>query len=326
MEHLYRFWLVVICCWSAQISAHEVRPAYLQIEQVGKETYRVLWKVPAKADKRLSIDYTLPTLCWDEKAVSFRLMEGAFVTERDVQCSASLAGQPLTFTGLSASLTDILVRFSHDNQTSTFRVTGDTPTLVLPLQPNTTDILTTYTQLGIEHIVLGFDHLLFVFCLLLISGFNRAIIGVITAFTVAHSVTLVASAMQWVYLAVAPVEACIALSIVYTAARAIELNNQADSSKHLWVSAFCFGLLHGFGFAAALDDIGLPSTALGPALLCFNLGVELGQLVFVALCFIVHRFVVSHLKHLTMIRKMSAYAAGGIASYWVIQRVILIAI
>ena len=323
MKLLIHLCLFLFSVWSGLTVAHEVRPGYLQIDDGTENTYRIIWKVPAKGDRRLVIDYLLPAHCLDVSPVKFRVADGAFVTERQVACGKPLAGEAVSFSGLSATLTDVVVRYTTGSGSSMLRITGDDPRLLIPIEPGITDIVRTYIELGVEHILFGYDHLLFVFCLLLLSGFNRAIIGIVTAFTVAHSLTLLATSMHIIYLAIAPVEACIALSIVYTASRAIE-QKAGSRQHHLWITAFVFGLLHGFGFASALQEIGLPDNAIITALLSFNLGVELGQLTFVAVCYAVFRWGQPRIKRLAEARRYSAYAAGGIAGYWVIQRVLLI--
>jgi hypothetical protein len=160
---------------------------------------------------------------------------------------------------------------------------GATPHVSIPVRQSVASLGGSYFRLGVEHILLGFDHLLFVLCLLILVGNPGRLLGAITAFTVAHSITLGATTLGWIHLASVPVEACIALSIAFVAAEIIRVRSGAASTiqRRPWIASFAFGLLHGFGFASALREIGLPDDAVPVALLFFNLGVEAGQVLFV---------------------------------------------
>jgi hydrogenase/urease accessory protein HupE len=179
-----------------------------------------------------------------------------------------------------------------------------------------------YLQLGVEHLLSGYDHLLFVLGLLLLISTKRTLLITVTCFTLAHSVTLALSVLGWVRLAQAPVEAGIALSIVLLALEVLRPGSSILKSKP-WLAALAFGLLHGFGFASALRQIGLPSDGLLVALLSFNIGIELGQLLVIA-AWIFVGFVAARLplRGITMsqLRPVAAYAIGGVAVFWVLQR------
>jgi hydrogenase/urease accessory protein HupE len=182
----------------------------------------------------------------------------------------------------------------------------------------------TYLALGVEHILTGFDHLLFVLALLLIVKSARRIVATVTAFTVAHSLTLAAATLGFVHLPQPPVEAAIALSIAFVAAEIVHgLDGRPGlTARAPWLVAFAFGLLHGLGFAGALAEIGLPQSAIPLALLCFNLGVELGQLAFVVAllaCLALARR--ARIPWPRAARPLPAYAIGALAMFWVIERV-----
>jgi len=178
--------------------------------------------------------------------------------------------------------------------------------------------------LGVEHILGGVDHLLFVLALLLIVRGGRRIVATITAFTIAHSITLVSATLGWVHVAGPPVEATIALSIVFVAAEVLHgLHGKPGlTARAPWVVAFTFGLLHGFGFAGALAQVGLPQKAIPVALLMFNVGVEVGQLMFVGAVLVVHT-VLRRLPigHASWAQQAVPYAIGSVAMFWVIERI-----
>jgi hydrogenase/urease accessory protein HupE len=202
-----------------------------------------------------------------------------------VSCEGGIVGKPITIENLSHTLTDAIVRFEPlGGAPKTLRVKPDDPVAVIPDRQSWTDVAGTYFVLGIEHILLGFDHLMFVLALLLLVRDVKRLIGAITAFTVAHSITLAATTFGWVRLPSAPVEAVIALSIMFVAVEIMRVRaGQTSLTANMpWLASFAFGLLHGFGFAGALREIGIPEDAAPLALLFFNLGVEAGQLAFIA--------------------------------------------
>ena len=307
--------------------AHEARPAYLQFKQTDAESYDVVWKVPGLGeDKRLAlhVEFAPGTMTIDPLRVSFA--NNAFVHRWRVQRAGGLDGTSIRIAGLQATLTDVLVRVERlDGTTPTIRVTPASPEFVIEASPGYWEVARTYAGLGVEHILIGFDHLLFVLALLMLVRGGKRIMLTVTAFTMAHSITLVAATLGWVDLPGAPVEATIALSIMFLA-REIAMVRQGHASlteRMPWLVAFVFGLLHGLGFAGALAEIGLPQNAIPLALLCFNLGVEIGQLLFVgavlAAVMVSHRWLNGLFRNL---RWLPPYAIGGVASYWLIARVL----
>lgn len=317
-----------------RLQAHEVRPGYLELNEVEGRTYDVLWKVPARGDYRLALYARLPAGCTDAPdAGSF--VGGAFITRWRATCSDGLVGKRIAIDGLAATRTDVLVRVTHlDGNTQTARLTPAQPYLDVVAAPRAVDVARTYLVLGIEHILLGIDHLLFVLGLLLLVGNWKRLIVTVTAFTVAHSVTLAAATLGLVHVPQAPVEAVIALSVMFVASEILRAR-RGDPSLTVrapWLVAFVFGLLHGLGFAGALREVGLPQTEIPIALLFFNLGVEAGQLAFIAMVFaalaaVARLFGPRHgepglVRAERLLRAPLAYLIGCTAAYWTIDRTV----
>jgi hypothetical protein len=306
--------------------AHEVRPAYVGITERAPETYDVVFKVPALGEAlRLGLALRLPD--------GVELVEpprGAFAGRAHVERSrirraGGLAGATIAIDGLAATLTDALVRIElADGAVQTLRVTPDAPSFTVAAAPAAGAVARTYLALGVEHILLGVDHLLFVLALLILVPTWRALLATITAFTLAHSLTLAAATLGWLAVPPPPVEAVIALSIVFVAGEIVHgaRGRPGLSARRPWLVAFAFGLLHGLGFAGALHEIGLPERAIPLALLAFNLGVELGQLLFVgaalAAAALLARLAVRPARGW---RTAAAYGIGVVAAYWLVERI-----
>jgi hydrogenase/urease accessory protein HupE len=316
------------------LAAHEVRPGYLQINEIEPGAYDVLWKVPARGELRLALYARLPPACTGASdAGSF--VGGAFITRWRARCPDGLVGQRISIDGLAATRTDVLVRISHlASATQTARLTPDTPYVDVAASPTRLDVARSYLVLGIEHILLGIDHLLFVLGLLLLVGNAKRLVVTVTAFTVAHSITLAAATLGFVNVPQAPVEAVIALSVMFVAVEILRTAQQRTSltARLPWLVAFVFGLLHGLGFAGALREIGLPQTDIPIALLFFNVGVEVGQLAFIAAVVaalaILARLTASRhgegglVRAERLARAPLAYLIGCTAAYWTIDRTV----
>ena len=332
-----RLWplLVAATCWAASVSAHEVRPAFLDIRESSPDTFEVLWKVPARGEYRLSLHARLPRECSGSPSRG-TLAGGAFVEQWQASCPGGLVGREIAIDGLSATRTDVLARFERaDGTTQTVRLTPEQTSFVVQAAPSALDVSQTYFVLGVEHILLGVDHLLFVLGLLFLVDGWRQLVGTVTAFTVAHSITLAGATLGWVHAPQAPIEATIALSVMFVAA---EILHRAQGRGGLaasapWLVAFVFGLLHGFGFSGALREVGLPEQDIPLALLFFNVGVEIGQLLFIAAVLLVLSVLTRLLRRPgriergpwraeAMIRVPIAYAIGSIAAFWTVQRVV----
>ncbi len=319
------FVVVFILLLNVALDAHEVRPGYLEIRQRSAEIYDVLWKVPARGDLRLRLEVRFPEQC-SITDPSVQMQSGnAFLERWAVRCPEGLAGHSISIDGLVDTMTDVLVRLEHTNgATQVSRLTPAAPSFMVEATPDALQVAATYTTLGIEHILLGIDHLLFVLALLLVVRGSWTLVKTVTAFTVAHSITLALASLGVVHVPGPPVEATIALSIVFVASEIVrgDTNNPGLTKRRPWMIAFAFGLLHGFGFAGALAEIGLPQQDIPIALLMFNVGVELGQLSFVfvvlGLWRVVRRFPI-HGSVWT--EKLPAYGIGIVAAYWTIDRV-----
>jgi hypothetical protein len=253
-----------------------------------------------------------------------------------VLCTGPLAGGTFRIDGLEATETDVLLRIDFaDGSSFTHRLLPSSPEVVIPEQPGALAVIATYTVIGVEHILFGVDHLLFVFALLLlVAGWGR-LVWTITAFTLAHSVTLAAATLDLVTVSGAAVEATIALSILFLATELARRGAAAGAPaatqsqlaapgltlRYPWIVAFAFGLLHGFGFAGALADVGLPGHAIPLALLFFNVGVEIGQLMFIAvvlgLAWLLAR---THRELPRWSPRAAAYVIGSLAAFWVFER------
>ena len=315
---------------AGRAQAHEVRPAYLQLTEETPGTLAVLWKVPARGALRLRMEVVFPD-DWKAAEPITRTNTGdAWVDRWVVSCPDALDGQTIRIDGLVGTITDVLVRFERaDGTTQVERVTPDAPYFRLDATPGLLRVARTYLALGVEHILLGIDHLLFILALLVIVKGGRRLIGTVTAFTVAHSLTLAAATLGLVHIPARPVEAVIALSIVFVA---VEIVHVAQGRSGLtrrapWLVAFVFGLLHGFGFAGALREVGLPEQAIPTALLLFNIGVEAGQLLFIAAVgagvALARHIVVRRCRfdvRPNLAEQLCAYGIGGMAMFWTLER------
>jgi hydrogenase/urease accessory protein HupE len=313
--------LLTLAAWAG---AHEVRPAYLELRETAPDALAVLWKVPARGDARFGLRPVFPASCVSDTPRG-AFAGDAWIERFAVRCPAGLDGAAIAIDGLPATMTDVLVRLERaSGATQTVRLTPGAPAFAVERAPGRVDIARTYLVLGVEHILLGFDHLLFVLALLLLVGPTRRLVSTVTAFTVAHSLTLAAATLGMVRVPPQPVEATIALSIAFVAAELVHAHQGRLSltERRPWLVAFVFGLLHGLGFAGALSEVGLPAEAIPLALLFFNLGVEVGQLLFIAAVLAV----VACARRVGLTApswawRVPAYAIGSVAAYWTLARV-----
>lgn len=310
---------------SSSLWADELRPAYLQVTEVQPNLFSVLWKVPARNnEQRLSLAVEFEP----DHAIVQKPMEGfaAGYHFRNWKLSVEdgLPKSIIKINGLERTSTEVLLRIEYLDGTSlTHRFTPSSATYTVAVKPTLLQTAYTYLKLGVEHILLGFDHLLFVLALLLLIDNTRKLILTITFFTIAHSITLSLATLKIIHVPVPPVEAVIALSIVFVASEIIRVQQGHSSLTYRkpWIVAFSFGLLHGFGFAAALSQIGLPDNAVPLALALFNVGVEIGQLIFV-FAFVVLGWSLSRMQFNAPLgwSRVPAYFIGSLASFWLIER------
>lgn len=306
--------------------AHQLRLAYLQLDELEPDTYSVLWKLPAQGDtSRLAVSLQLPQDCGTLAQPRGEFAADGYLERWQIRCAGGLAGGVIRVDGLAAAAADVLVRLAYlDGSSQVERLTTTRPALVALAAPGPLQVAISYLALGVEHILLGVDHLLFVLALLLIVRGTRRLVATVTAFTVAHSITLAMATLGLVQLPIAPVEAVIALSIVFVASEIVRLRAGKTSltAQSPWVVALAFGLLHGFGFASALSEVGLPPLHIPLALLFFNVGVELGQLLFIAAALVFIGVVRRRPVPLPAWLALGPpYAIGGVAMFWVIQRI-----
>jgi hydrogenase/urease accessory protein HupE len=311
-------------------SADVYRPAYLEIRQKDAENYDLLWKVPARgAGERLALSLELPADVVRPDLVRSVYVGNAVIDRFSISRRGGLDGASIGVAGLLASSSEVLVRVELlDGSTQVARLTSTTDSFVVDAAPGFGEVLRTYTLFGIQHIWQGIDHLLFVACLILIAGSWKRILVTITGFTIAHSITLTLAALGLVRIPVPPVEAVIALSIVFLARELARDRRDTLTWRYPIAVSVSFGLLHGFGFASALAELGLPPGDIPAALLSFNIGVEIGQVLFVALVMIAVRMLHALLHALSsenarvLIRAevTAIYGIGGLAMFWTLQR------
>ncbi|WP_206046906.1 HupE/UreJ family protein [Mangrovimicrobium sediminis] len=316
---------LLLLCAVCGARADELRPAYLQLTETRPDVFEVLFKVPARGGaERLDLRVEFDDSVVAQSAISDGFVGGAHLQRWTLQRPGGLAGTQLGMTGPAALRTETLLRVQYrDGSALVHRLTPEAPRYVVEPQPGLWQVVSTYLVLGVEHILIGLDHLLFVLVLLLMVDGTRKLVATITAFTVAHSITLSLAALDLVRVPVPPVEACIALSIVFVAAEIVHRERGLPSltARRPWIVAFTFGLLHGLGFAAALGEIGLPQSAVPAALLFFNVGVEIGQLLFVAAVLLFGWVARQALRsEPPRWREVPAYAVGALAMFWVIER------
>ena len=304
--------------------AHEVRPAYLELRAESDTRFAMMLKLPTLGGRALKVRLEMPDGCLVDQTGA-QETPGAEVVVGRVTCRAAPYGRTARLAGLQNTLTDALVRVVQPSgEVATLRLTPDSPDFPVPRPTSRLDVFRTYGALGIEHILTGFDHLSFVAGLLLLVGTLRRLLATVTAFTLAHSLTLTAATLGLIHIPQAPVEALIALSILLVAVEVVALSRGAPGpiARHPARIAFTFGLLHGLGFASALREAGLPPQEIPVSLLAFNLGVEAGQVSFI-LAVMGVGLVLGRVAKVPRARVLllAGYAIGGLAAFWFLDRV-----
>lgn len=310
---------------SSVAAAHEVRPAYLELRQTGPETYDVFWKVPGRGeDLRLGLYVELPGACTNVTQPRGSMINNAFSERWTVKCAGGLIGGTIHIAGLNATTTDVLVRLERlDGTTQVSRITPSAPSLEVKAAAGVLEVARTYITLGVEHILTGIDHLLFVLALLIITRGGWKLVKTVSAFTLSHSITLSAATLGFVHVPQRPVEAAIALSIVFVAVEVVRLHRGLETftARAPWLVALTFGLMHGLGFAGGLSEAGLPQGHIPTALLFFSVGVESGHFLFIgavlSLIALIRRIHISFPRWTELI---PPYAIGSVAMFWLIQR------
>jgi len=306
------------------VVAHEVRPGYLELRETAPGIFNVLWKKPARGNLILKIDPVFPAGCAVIGIGSEEMRGAAYLARTTLECKDGLAGKTIEIAGLRTTLTDVLVRLHYLNGLEeTHLVQPNSPSLVVGGPSGVAQRIGAYARLGIEHIALGVDHLLFVLGLLLIVSSTMMLLKTITAFTLAHSITLGIATLGFARAPELPLNAVIALSILFLGPEIVRVwrGETSFTIRHPWVVAFAFGLLHGFGFASGLTAMGLPQTEIPLALLFFNIGVELGQLAFVFLVLgLARSFRTLEIRWPSWAQLVPGYAVGTLGALWFIER------
>jgi hydrogenase/urease accessory protein HupE len=316
----------VLALVAAPAHAHQFAPALLEIEELSAEEAAVKWKQPAVRVQGSQLRPVLPVECEGIGDPEVQ-KEGTGMRARwRIRCPGGLTGKAVGVEGIAGSQADVLLRVTlRDGRRMRHVLKAETPSFTIDADSSRAGVVKDYAALGVEHILLGWDHLLFVLALVLLVGWGRSLVWTITSFTAGHSITLALASLGVVHVPQAPIEAAIALSIYFLA---VELTRVRKGDPTLtqrapWAVAAGFGLLHGLGFAGALAEIGLPTSEIPLALFSFNLGIELGQLVFVGAVLLV----AAALRKIPVAwpqwaKAVPAYGIGTMAILWFLQRAV----
>jgi hydrogenase/urease accessory protein HupE len=308
--------------------AHESRPGFLDLTQTGAEAWSFLWKRPTGGETEILIAPVLPKECRLETPDHQQLTPGAMIVRGVLTCSGGLAGRTIGIDGLESTITDVLVRLHHaDGRLESHVLRPVAPSVTLGGVTTATERALGYARLGVQHILLGVDHLLFVLGLMLIVSDRWMLVKTISSFTLAHSITLAIATLGYASAPLPPLNAAIALSILFLGPEIVRVwrGKTSLTIRHPWLVAFAFGLLHGFGFASGLTSMGLPQAEIPLALLLFNVGVEVGQIAFVLLVILLERsFRVLEVRWPRLVKRFPGYAVGTLGAYWTIQRTLVL--
>jgi len=306
--------------------AHESRPAYLEVKETAPGQYSLLWRTPLFSGMRLPVVLRLPSDVRNLKEPTAQELADSILIRYSIDAGPNgLAGQRIEFPGLQGTITDVLVRVEMlDGRSWTTIVHPSQPWVEITAAQTRLEVMGTFVVQGIRHILFGADHMLFVLGLLLIVKDRWMLLKTITAFTVAHSITLAIATLGYAEAPVLPLNAAIALSILFLGPEIVRSwrGETSFTIRHPWVVAFAFGLLHGFGFASALTSAGLPKAELPVALLSFNVGVEIGQLSFVAVILLLERsFRILEVRWPRWAAALPGYTVGSLGAFWTVQRI-----
>jgi len=317
--------LALLAALPAAAMAHEARPAYLEIKETAPGRFDLLWRTPVLSGMRLPVVLQLPEGVRNVKEPTVQELTDSLLERRVIDAGQNgLAGRRIEFPGLQATITDVLVRVEmQDGRKWTTIVRPSQPWVEIAASQSRMALAGTYVAHGIRHILFGIDHLLFVLGLLLIVKNRWMLVKTVTAFTLAHSITLAIATLGYAEAPVLPLNAAIALSIFFLGPEIVRCwrGETSFTIEHPWVVAFVFGLIHGFGFASALTSAGLPHKDLPIALLSFNVGVEIGQVGFVLLVLALERsFRQLQILWPRWVQALPGYAVGTLGAFWTIQR------
>jgi hydrogenase/urease accessory protein HupE len=328
LRSIFHGWVILIFLAPAVLRAHEIRPGYLEIREDSNRNVHVLWKQPIMGEVAVRLVPHLSSGWLDGNEAMFSNSDAYLIREWTIPgTKLALTGQTVSIEGLDRTMTDVLLCVTFaDGATLTKMLRPVEPSFTITRSTKETVDRLGYFRLGVEHILYGVDHLLFVFGLLLIVRQTSMLLKTITAFTLAHTLTLGLAAFGVIRVPALPVEAVISLSIIFLASEIVKQHRgeKTLTSSAPWVVAFSFGLLHGFGFAGTLTRLGIPHAEIPLALLLFNCGVEVGQLSFV----VVYLLFIQSLRTLeitwpALVEEIPPYAIGSIASWWFLERCVL---
>jgi hydrogenase/urease accessory protein HupE len=330
MKRLWRWIAMVLLLagWLSPTWAHESQPGLLEFRQLDTSRYEVLWRAPIYYGRQHPARLQLPTEWETIGEPTVRQLPDSALHQRIVRVpGGSIDGSVIRLPGLEATITDVFVRVARlDGSESSMVMRPTQPYVELRGERPWYVSSVEYLSLGFHHILMGIDHLLFVLGLLIIVSGWRMLIKTVTAFTVAHSITLALATLGYASIPGPPLNAAIALSILFLGPEIARMwrGETSFTLQHPWVVAFAFGLLHGFGFASGLSTVGTPKAEIPLALLMFNIGVELGQLAFVLLILLAHRSLrVLAFRWSRWVEFAPGYAIGSLGAYWTIQRAAL---
>jgi hydrogenase/urease accessory protein HupE len=329
MRQYFHFLAALLLLWTGLAGlaqAHELQPSSMELRQLTSERFEVIWRAPVYYRKPHPAQLQLPEIWQTVGEPTVQQLQDSALHRRVVDVPGGVIdGAMIHFVGLESTITDVFARFVWlDGSETTAIARPSQPWIEVAAQRSAWQVAWDYTVLGVDHILSGFDHLTFVLALLLIVDGARRLLITVTSFTLAHSITLAAATLGVVWVPGPPVEAVIALSILFLASELVKVNRGLPSltAQYPWIVAFTFGLLHGFGFAGALGEVGLPQNEIALALLMFNVGVELGQLLFIWGILMIVLLLEKLRSHWpAWVRQMPAYGIGGIAAFWLIERV-----
>jgi hydrogenase/urease accessory protein HupE len=310
-----------------QSDAHRFAPSLLRIAETSADEYRVLWKTPQKAASNTRLDPVLPESCIGVAESAPQLQGTGVLVVWNVSCSKSLIGDTIKVTGLAENRASVMVMVElSDGRVFQTTLSEGKSEFLVPERPSTWEVFNQYLAIGVEHILSGLDHLLFVLGLLLLVGTGRRLFWTVTAFTLGHSVTLSLAVLGYLSFPVAVIEFAIALSIFVIALQLVPAKKSSGGliGRHPWWLAAGFGLLHGMGFAGALTEIGLPPGEVPMALFSFNVGIEVGQILFLLAVIGVWRLGEGLIAN-SMQKRLHwapAYLLGGLSSMWCIERLL----
>ena len=322
--------LLALTMRAPSVRAHESRPLYIEVSETEPLVFSIQWKIPPSVDVRNAPEVTMGDGC--KPATGPGVGRGS-VRRQTYRCDADPAGSALRvgYPAFNPSVSSLVRIVRLSGETHSILASPRQTEVSIPEKESFGAVARDYLWLGVQHILGGYDHLLFLVCLMLIAGTGRRILITITGFTIAHSVTLVLSALGVVHVPIPPVEAAIALSIVFLAVEIVRGDPKSLTYRYPIAVSSSFGLLHGFGFAAVLGETGLPQTEITTALLFFNVGVEVGQIVFVVAVLAIYRAIRhvgsafldrgSSIAGLRSLQTPAAYAVGMLAAFWLIERI-----